>query len=271
MEVVLLICLGLLLLFLFLIAPRVFSRPDRTPFMKVYYAHRGLHDNHTKAPENSMAAFQKAIDAGYGIELDVRLTRDSVPVIFHDASLNRACGEDKKVCDLTYEELRQFKLFDSEERIPRFEDFLQLADGKVPLIIEWKLEDANPQVCRVCQPLLNAYQGPYCIESFNPAALIWYRRHEKKVLRGQLSMEFTKEKSSPKSPVYFCVQHLLSNFLTRPDFIAYDHHGVGNLSRRICTRFFKALSVAWTIKSQQELEKARENFSLFIFDSFIPQ
>ena len=69
---------------------------DRTPFINIHYAHRGLFDNASDAPENSLLAFKKAVDAGYGIELDVQLSKDNQLVIFHDATLNRMCGVDGK-------------------------------------------------------------------------------------------------------------------------------------------------------------------------------
>ena len=69
----------LLAAYLFLIAPRIFGKPDAAPLLEYHYAHRGLHDNKTDAPENSMPAFRKAVESGYGIELDVQLTRDRIP------------------------------------------------------------------------------------------------------------------------------------------------------------------------------------------------
>ena len=86
MIAVLIILCMLLVAYLIAIMPRMMGRPDYTPLMGHYYAHRGLHDNETDAPENSMAAFRKAVDAGYGIELDVQLTKDRIPVVFHDES-----------------------------------------------------------------------------------------------------------------------------------------------------------------------------------------
>ena len=270
MTAIIHIILVLLVLYLFFIAPRLFHKPDRSHLMGVLYAHRGLHDNKTNAPENSIAAFKKAVNAGYGIELDVRLTKDNIPVVFHDANLKRMCGDERKVCDLTFEELQQFTLLETGEKIPKFEDVLNTVGGKVPLIIEWKLETSDPAVCAVSLPLLEKYEGPYCIESFNPAALIWYRKHQPQVVRGQLSMEFSKAKAKT-SFGQILVQHLITNAAARPDFIAYDHNGAGNLSRRLATKFFGALSVAWTVRSQDEYEAAKDNFTLFIFDSFIPQ
>ena len=84
--------LALILLYLFIVAPRMINRANRTPFKNVYYAHRGLFDNNSDAPENSLAAFKKAVDAGYGIELDVQLSKDDKLVVFHDATLKRMCG-----------------------------------------------------------------------------------------------------------------------------------------------------------------------------------
>ena len=101
--------LVLVLIYLFLVAPRMINRADRTPFKNVHYAHRGLFDNNSDAPENSLAAFKKAVDAGYGIELDVQLSKDDKLVVFHDATLKRMCGIDGKVWDYTLEELQQMK------------------------------------------------------------------------------------------------------------------------------------------------------------------
>ena len=165
------------LLYLFMIMPRIWKKPEKSPHMGVLYAHRGLHDNDSDAPENSMAAFRKAVEAGYGIELDVQLTKDKIPVIFHDFTLDRICGVSGRVDAFTYAELQQFTLLQSKERIPKLEDFLAMVAGKVPLIVELKVEWMDISLCPVVQRLLSEYKGVYCIESFNPLALLWYRRN----------------------------------------------------------------------------------------------
>ncbi len=256
-------------LYLLMIMPRMLHKADRTPFEGVLYAHRGLHDNASEAPENSMAAFRKAVEGGYGIEFDVQLSKDKIPVVFHDFTLKRVCGAEGKVCDYTYEELKQFRLCDSEEQIPRFEDVLKLIDGRVPLIIEYKIELLDTSVCCVADELLQSYKGPYCIESFNPMGVLWYRRNRPKVMRGQLSDGFYSKKEY-KGVLYFGLQNLLFNFLTKPDFVAYNHKEAGRLSRRLCRGLYRNTAVAWTIKSEEELAQAKKNFDLFIFDSFIP-
>ncbi|WP_408071512.1 glycerophosphodiester phosphodiesterase family protein [Butyrivibrio sp. JL13D10] len=290
MKILLIIFLILVVLYLLAIMPRMIGGPSAEKLLaQNLYAHRGLHDNNSEAPENSMAAFKKAVDAGYGIELDVQLTRDGVPVIFHDFTLARVARYDGqlpenavknedgsfgvagKVIDYTYEELQQFHLLNSGEKIPRFEDFLKLVDGKVPLIIELKIELFDVSVCPVVDNMLREYKGVYCIESFNPLGLWWYRRHHKDVFRGQLSDEFFRQPETIwHTPLYYLLAFLVFNFLTKPDFIAYNHTYAGNISRRLCHGLYKNTAAAWTIKSQAELDERRSGFDIFIFEGFIP-
>ena len=255
--------------YLFVIAPRIFGKPDVTPLLNTHYAHRGLHDNETDAPENSIAAFQKAVDAGYGIELDVQLTRDRIPVVFHDETLKRVCGVNGNVRDYTYEELQAFTLLDSNERIPLLADVLETVGGRVPLIIEIKIHENAAEVCAKADELISQYEGPYCIESFDPRAVAWYKKNRPQVIRGQLSSSFN-EPGKPEKFTHMLVHYLLTNVIARPDFIAYDHKHKHNISRVLCRRHFEALSVAWTVKSQQELDACRDDFDLFIFEQFIP-
>lgn len=259
----------LIFLYLCMIGPRIFRRPRREHFKRWLYAHRGLHDNHSDAPENSMAAFRKAKEAGYGIELDIQLSKDRIPVVFHDFTLKRVCGAPGKVNDYTYEELQQFCLFESQERIPRFEDVLKLVDGKVPLIVEFKLETRDLSLCPIADRLLARYKGMYCMESFNPLGVWWYRCHRRNVMRGQLSDAFLQE-GPYRGPLYFIQQNLLTNFIGRPDFIAYRSKYPRTLSRRICCGMFGAVGAAWTIRSQEELERAQRDFDIFIFEGFMP-
>lgn len=270
MWIIGIIIVAIVLLYLVAIMPRMTGRPDYSPLMGRHYAHRGLHDNESDAPENSMAAFKKAVDAGYGIELDVQLTKDRIPVVFHDETLKRVCGAEGKVRDYTYEELQEFTLCKSQERIPLFADVLKLVDGKVPLIIEIKIYENANTVCSIADELIQEYKGVYCIESFHPFAVRWYKKHRPQVIRGQLSGNFnTPEKRESIS--MFLVHYLLLNCICRPDFIAYNHLHKKNISRTICQHLYKALGVTWTIRSQKELDEARDGFSLFIFEGFIPK
>lgn len=266
---VLITLLVFILIYVFMVAPRMINRADRAPFRGRHYAHRGLFDNKTDAPENSLAAFKKAVDAGYGIELDVQLSKDDKLVVFHDATLKRMCGVDGKVWDYTLEELQQMKLADSNETIPTFEQFLDVVDGQVPFILEFKLDRAQTRVCELANEVLKNYKGVYCIESFHPLALLWYRKNRPDVLRGQLCEEFFRNETYKGKLLYAILPYMPFNFLTRPDFIAYNHEHAHNISRRTC-KALGGLSVCYTVKSVKEYEKAKENgFELIIFDSCI--
>ncbi|MBQ1509014.1 MAG: hypothetical protein IIZ47_06280, partial [Erysipelotrichaceae bacterium] len=171
----LLIPLFIVLLYLFLVMPSL-RKCDRKAFEGRYYAHRGLHDNLSDAPENSLRAFEKAVERGYGMEFDVQLSKDDIPVIMHDMSAKRALRKkdgtplEGKVRDYTLQELRECTLFGSKETIPTLKEVLDLVDGKVPLIIEFKAENADRKldVCPISMELLKDYKGVYCVESFHP-------------------------------------------------------------------------------------------------------
>ena len=212
----------------------------------------------------------KAADAGFGIELDIQLTKDKIPVVFHDFTLKRVCGGEGKISDYTYEELQQFHLCDSVEKIPKFEDVLKMVDGKVPLIVEFKIERTDLSLCPLADKMLRAYKGMYCMESFNPLGVRWYRKKHPDLVRGQLSDAFLKE-GEYVGILYFVLQNLLLNFVTKPDFVAYNHHYPEILSRKLCRCLYHNTAAAWTIKSQKELDEARKHFDIFIFDSFVPE
>ena len=273
-------------LYLISIKPRIHGRPDYRPFFGHMYAHRGLHNMNPaieklksiknthapqpetdRLPENSYAAIKRAADLGYGIEFDVHLTKDDVPVVFHDDTLNRICGVKGNLRDYTYAQLQQFRLLGTEERIPAFADILKMVDGRVPLIIEYKVEKNADKLCRICDRILSDYKGLYCIESFHPMAVRWYKIHRPNIVRGQLSEDFTRQKLNIP---YFLLSHLIGNCYASPDFIAYNCKHKDELSRTICRKLYRSLSVAWTVRSQEELDRVSRSFDLFIFEGFVP-
>lgn len=247
-------------------------------FENVLYAHRGLFDNQSNAPENSMNAFQKAVQHGYGMEVDVQLTSDHIPVVFHDFTLERVARAQNgqpvkgKVKDYTYDQLKQFHLLRSQQTIPTLENLLKCVNGSVPLIIEYKIEtmDFKVSVCPIANQLLKRYQGLYCVESFNPFGLLWYRIRRPDILRGQLADNYHKDPAIKDNPFTFMAQNLMFNFLSKPDFIAYNCKFPHTISLQLCRHLFHHEAAGWTIQSEKQLKKARKDFDLFIFDSFVP-
>lgn len=254
------------LLLLYLILPR--RRRNTAPFDRVQYAHRGLHDKAARRPENSLAAFRAAKEAGYGVELDVRFTADRQIVVFHDDDLKRMCGDTRRVDACTYSELQALRLADSDESIPLLSDVLEVL-GDTPLLCEFKAMPSytDTSLCAAALPLLNGYKGAVCMESFNPFMVRWFRHNAPQYIRGILSKRFVKGEVA--APLRFPLSSLLANVLCRPDFIAYQHTDQRQPFFRLC-RLFRPMTVAWTVRSGEEEAKAKRYFDAIIFEGYRP-
>lgn len=273
MKTILIILLILIILYLWLIKPNLNKEriASMKSFEEVYIAHRGLFNN-KDIPENSISAFKKAYKEGYGVELDVQLTTDGKLVVFHDGSLKRMCKVDKKIYECSYDELQQLNLLDTNEKIPLFKDVLDCFDEKMPLVVEIKSDGDYITTVKKTVEMLKTYDRNYTMESFHPMVIKWLKDNHPEIIRGQLAYGMTKDKDAKLNPIMkFAMTYLLSNVLTRPDYVAYDIKNSDNLSFRIISKLYKGECVAWTIKNQEQLIKAKEYYKQFIFDSFIPE
>ena len=267
LKTIVIILLVLCLLFLFLVSPRMFNKPDMSAFMGANIAHRGYLDNEAGIPENSLSCFQAAIDKGFAIELDIQLSSDGVAMVFHDADLERMCGVEGKIWDYTAAELQEMKLFGTEETIPTFEETLALINGQVPLLVEYKMDKVDTAVCAAGQALLDEYDGAYAIQCFDPRALLWYKKNAPEVARGQLAEEYWENEKYEGKALYFVLTYMLTNVATAPDFISYKALHKDNLSSNVC-RMLGAKTACYTIKSAEELDYVNNEFDMYIFDSF---
>ncbi|MBC8536573.1 glycerophosphodiester phosphodiesterase family protein [Feifania hominis] len=261
--------LALAAIWLLLIRP-CHDRGRTAVFRGFHYAHRGLHTGDGRVPENSLAAFRRAVDAGYGIELDVHLTADAKLVVFHDFLLSRMCGIDLRVENLTADALRRYELLGSGEKIPLFDEVLELVGGKVPLVIELKATANAFGLCELVNARLQRYRGEYCIESFNPLVLHWYRRRAPEVYRGLLSMDYRKSDQRMNRVFKGALSNLLLNWFAGPQFLSYRFSDRSNRSLQTCRRLYHAATAAWTIRTPQEFAKAAQEFDFVIFEGFEP-
>ena len=253
--------------YLVLIAPG--KRRGVKKYVGTKFAHRGLHDE-TRA-ENSMSAFRAAVDAGFGIELDVRLSSDGELVVFHDDTLERVVGKEGRVDAFTADELSKMSLSGTDDGVPRFSEVLSLVDGRVPLLVEIKGDPGNTKVSTRTAEMLKEYNGDFLVESFNPLSL----RNVKKTLHntpcGVLSHKYY-EYEKYRKPLYFLLQILLLNCLCRPAFIAYDHRHYKCSSLRTLRTLFGVTTFAWTIRSEEEETEAyKHGFDGVIFENYVPK
>lgn len=229
----------------FLVAPGKASGEKKAPFFGANIAHRGLHRADRSVPENSLAAFRDAVENGYAVELDVHLTADDRVVVFHDDSLRRVCGVEQDVEALTWRELRDLRLDGTGEHIPMLSDVLAEIRGRVPLVLELKSSPRRKELCERTWELLRAYNGDYCIESFDPRIVRWWRLNAPGVLRGQLSCTREQFGESATPMQAFFLSRLLCNFLGRPQFIAYGLDGRKPLLVRLVEKM-GAMRFCWT-------------------------
>ena len=251
---------------LFMLAPGRASRSRKLPFFGRNFAHRGLHTADRSIPENSMEAFRLAAENGYGVELDVRLSKDGQVVVFHDDTLERVCGIPGRVDDFDYEDLRHMKLYGSSWGIPLFSEVLDVLGGGVPIICELKTGPRNHELCSKTCDLISSYRGDVCIESFDPRIVAWFRLHAKHLIRGQLATlpsRYPDDVTGGKIFAFLAGNTLL-NFLGRPQFIAYEV-GSQPFSVRL-VQFLGAMKVGWTSHDA----KNEQNKDVVIFEYYRP-
>lgn len=217
-------------------------------------AHRGLHDISNGIPENSIPAFEAALKKNYLIEFDIHILKDNSVVVFHDDNLKRMVGVEKPLKDLTYEEIKQYKLLNTDNHIPLLQDVLNLVDGKVPLVIEYKYDVKVGRLEQESMKILKNYKGDFVVKSFNPLSIYWFKKHHPNIIRGQLSSKFQDEPWDFMKKVI--IKHMPFNFITKPDFLSYD---VNSLPDRRIEKFRKNKPViCWTIKTKAQFDKAKK-------------
>ncbi len=200
-----------------------------------FIAHRGIYDN-IKVPENSIVSFKEAIKNEYPIELDVRLTKDNKVVVFHDKNLLRLCNINKLVKDTNYSELKDYKLLNTNNYIPLLEEVLKIVNGKIPIIIELKIDRKNFTLEREVIKFLNNYHGLYAIQSFSPLSIIYFKMKYPHIIRGLLI----------KNNKYLGLYSLI----TKPNFISYNIKRVSK--NKILKYKNKYLLLGWTVKNKEE-------------------
>lgn len=262
LGVILFLCLA------FLLAVKGQKSKDMEYFNSFKYAHRGLYNN-KDIPENSMLAFSKALDSGYGIELDVHLLKDGTLAVFHDANLMRMTGEDIIIETLNKDKLKKYRLKGTTEFIPYFSEVLALVDGKVPLLIELKSNKNVDELCRAVNEILKDYGGKYTVQSFDPRCLRWFKKHSPQKIRGQIAQNSLKDKNIKFPFVLKLVTTLLLfNFLTKPNYVSYRFEDRKNLSFKISKNLWGIDGFVWTVINKEDEAKANKENLNIIFENY---
>jgi glycerophosphoryl diester phosphodiesterase len=231
-------------------------------------AHRGLWSP-DGPPENSLAAFQAACAAGYGIELDVQRTADGEAVVFHDATLTRMTGTEGRVADHTAADIARLRLRGGDETIPTLADALTLVGHRAMVHIEIKTPfgEVGPLERRVFEVLVD-HNGPSCVIGFNPYSHAWFADHHPRVLRGLNSHAYAAADARQLSPEirkkYAALEHVA---IARPHFLALS---VDVLPHQKAASLRKAGMpvIAWTVRQPAQREAVKAHCDNVIFEGF---
>lgn len=250
------------------------SAPDPA-FSRVSLAHRGLHDAALRCPENSLPAMRRAVEMGYGIELDVQGSADGVAMVFHDHTLDRMTAHTGPLRAQAAHDLERIGLRGSDATIPRLADVLAAVDGAVPVLIEIKDQSggngAGPDdLERAVAADLADYAGPVAVMSFNPHAVAAMARLAPDVPRGLVSGAFTPQDWPGLTPR---MAETLRDITAYDDvgatFVSHDWRDLDN-PRVAALKSAGAAILCWTIKSPEAEATARRIADTITFEGYLP-
>jgi glycerophosphoryl diester phosphodiesterase len=236
-------------------------------------AHRGLHDAARGIIENMPAAAQAAISSNFGIECDIQLTSDGEAMVHHDDALGRLTEGSGALVGMTASELKAVKFKDTPERMMSLGDLCALVEGRVPLVIEVKSHfDGDRRLVTRMAEVLGAYSGPAVGMSFDPDQVLALRQAMPDRPRGIIA---EREYTAADWPEATAQQrrgmlHLRHAFRTRPDFVAYWVNDLPAPAPWIARHLFGLPLLTWTVRTQEQRERAARFADQMIFEGFRP-
>ena len=272
------------LLVLFLITVYVFIKPGNPKkcinhdwMYKNPIAHRGYYNNKNGVIENSKTAFELAIKNNYNIEMDISLTKDEQIIVYHDDDFKRLLNVDKKVSEMTLEEIKQLRYENSTDDILTFKEFLDVIDGQTGLVIEYKSQNKkrNYILCEKSMELLKDYKGNYVVQSFDPIIVGWFKRNYPIIPRGQLCMIFdykkTRQETKGKGKKGFVLRltrwlynNKLTNIVGRPLFLDHSHNDI-NFMGKVCHKFMPM--IVYTVQTKEHYDNIFNKVENIIFEN----
>lgn len=242
-------------------------------FLTTPIAHRAYHDVGKGRPENSRAAIRAAIAASYGIEIDLQLSRDGVPMVFHDETLERLTPRDGWLCDLTAAQLAEIPLKGGDETIPTLAEVLALVAGRVPLLIELKdqtlrMAETDGRLEQATAAALATYRGPVAVMSFNPHCIARMATLAPNLPRGLTTSAYDPADWHPlASEICDRLRPIPDYDRTLSSFISHEH---ADLARpRVAELAAQGAAIlCWTIKSPEQEAAARRIAQNITFEQY---
>jgi glycerophosphoryl diester phosphodiesterase len=241
------------------------------PLFALPIAHRGLHDRARGVIENTPSAVRAAVEAGYGIEVDVQGTADGEAVVFHDDTLDRLTEATGAVAAYTLGELRKIPFRETADRFWTLDEMLEEVSGRSPLFVEIKsrFDDGSPLASHVGARLA-AYRGPAAAESFDPRMVETLRKEQPGVPRGVIGCAFAEDEdwAELSSGQRFAMRHLLHWPSTKPDFLSWDVHDLPRTAVRLARAIAGTPVSSWTVRTPADQARAGLYADQMVFEGF---
>ncbi|MFY9241231.1 MAG: glycerophosphodiester phosphodiesterase family protein [Roseovarius sp.] len=245
-------------------------------FLHAPLAHRALHDIRAGRPENSRAAMEAAIAAGYGIEVDVQLSADGVAMVFHDYNLARLTGGEGAGADLCAAELAQLPLLGGDEGIPTLAEVLALVAGRTALLVEMKdqhgaMGAGDGALERAVARDIVDYAGPLAVMSFNPHMVLALRDLAPDVARGIVTSAYDPtdvDWALLPAATRDHLREIAEYDAADCSFISHERHDLGRA--RVADLKSKGAAVlTWTVRSPKEEQEARRVADNITFEGYL--
>lgn len=236
-------------------------------------AHRGLHDRRQGVIENTASAVRAAIESNYAIEVDLRASSDMTPMVFHDRMLDRLTSGSGKVSSRTAAELTATPFLQTDDRMMRLSDLLDLVDGRTPLVLELKSHGTDGGIFESCVAAgLAGYGGDVAVMSFYPASVAAMAAAAPDLPRGIVAERFIDDRAWRHlgATRRLAMRHLVPALSVRPHFIAYDVNALPALAPFLARKLFGLPLLTWTVRSKEDRERAETWADAMIFEGFRP-
>jgi Glycerophosphoryl diester phosphodiesterase family len=237
-------------------------------------AHRGLHDESAGRPENSLSAFRQAAAWGIPIELDVQLAADKLPIVIHDANVERVAGEQIRVANLTRSDLKRLRLGASGEKIPSLADALTVVDGRVPIVLDlrdWNRSGTDELVDAVLDQIRD-YAGPLALQSFDPRIVSRLKRGLRRWPAGVRPVGQVSGLLKSAGQITAAVgRTMITNFLTHPDYISYELEALPSRYARYWRERRHLPLIVFTARTIEDQDNAGKFGDNVFFEGYLPE
>ena len=236
-------------------------------------AHRGLHDASSGLIENTAGAVRGAIEAGYGVEVDVQISGDGEAMVYHDDTLGRLTEGNERLDRLTGAALKRVAFRSSSEHMITLSDLCDLVGGRATIVIELKSRfDGDERLASRVAEILGAYKGPAAPMSFDPRQVMVLRQKAPRLPCGIVAAKYRPHPYWDLMPGWMRhgMGYLLTGLVARPQFVAYAVADLPALAPSFARRILGLPLLAWTVRTEAERQRAARFADQMIFEEFRP-